>query len=115
MNILNLWFDDCKFCLIGKIKGLSLESIQIRSRINKSTKTEFKNKLSTLKNSIGHYSRHHLLAYAFLRGKLYKSVEIKCQVKPNPELILEIVNSNICSWQRSKFNIDIINTWLKGE
>ena len=115
MNILNIWFDNCKFCLIGKIKGLSLESRKIRSRIDKSKKIEYKVRLITLKNDIGKYSRHHLLAYAFLRGKLYISVEKKCQVKPNPELIFEIVHSSIHSFQKRIFTIDTINSWLKGE
>jgi hypothetical protein len=39
------------------------------------------------KRRIGVYARHHLLAYAFLRGMSYNRVEAKCNNKPSEQLV----------------------------
>jgi hypothetical protein len=40
---------------------------------------------------VRHVARHNLLAYGFLRGKAYKSMEQSCYEKPNLEEILKHV------------------------
>lgn len=110
-----LRFGSYKFCLIGKINGLASESKKLRKRISKCVEEKFKNRLTLHKKFIGNEARHYLLAYAFLKGKTYLSVERKCSIKPNVELILEIIHSNVWSFQKSKITIQTIEKWLKGE
>lgn len=66
--------------LIAKIKGLANE----KQRLKKKKRDTYV--LSVL-------TRHHLLAYAFLRKIPYNSVEIKCNKynKPNEKILCKIV------------------------
>lgn len=100
---------DCRnrICLIGKIKGLSEESKRANKKFN-----------IYIKNYIGSNIRHHLLAYAILKGSEYKSLERTCREnnKPNSKLVLEILNSHLYEYQKNKvWTIEKINQWLSGE
>ena len=110
---------DSKYCLIGKINGLSDAVKRARARILKG-KTDFaRNDMAISKRNIGIEARHHLLAYAFLRNVPYISVEKTCGSgnKPNAELILKIINFHLYSFEvkRNICTIDHIQSWLKGE
>lgn len=104
-----------KFCLIAKINGLSAEVKRQRKRLLNSTKTEYKNECYIRKQFVGNEIRHHLLAYALLRGDSYSSVENNCRPdnKPNPKKILQIVHSSILEFEHKYWDIEKINFWLK--
>ncbi len=95
-----------RVCLVGKIKGLSEESKRANKKFN-----------IYIKNYIGSNVRHHLLAYAILKGLNYNSLERKCREnnKPNSKLILEIINSHLSEYQRKNYTIEKIDQWLNGE
>ena len=84
-----------KILLIGKIKGLADESKRTRQLLLKS-KTELRTQqCAYTKRVIGLDIRHHLLAYAFMRGEAYHTLEKKCRPEhqPNAEAILQIVHA----------------------
>lgn len=96
-----------KVCLVGKIKGLSEESKRSNKKFN-----------FYIKNYLGLNIRHHLLAYAILKGLDYKSLEKSCRKdnKPNSKLILEVINCHIIDYYKNKFwTIEKIDQWLSGE
>lgn len=108
-----------KFVLIGKIKGLAIESKKARARILKAKKEEAVWNLASRKRVIGIDIRHHLLAYAFLRGANYRSVERACAPdnKPSADQIFQIVQANAPmfvagTWTRYTPNVEEIKTWL---
>ena len=63
--------------------------------------------------------RHHLLAYAYLRGISYKILEKKCRVehKPNAAAILQIVSAHAPSWEvkNGKWTLEMVVAWLSEE
>lgn len=83
------------------VKGLSAESKLLKSKIfrNKISNKDqnLKNKLYfNIKNKhidIRHHTRHYLLAYAFIKNIEYFKLERKCLVKPNADLILNILKN----------------------
>lgn len=89
----NVLIDSSRFCLIGKIKGLAVESKRARNRLLKSKSDKAVWSLQQRKRIVGIDVRHHLLAYAFLRGAEYISIEKKCREDnlPNVTTILDIV------------------------
>lgn len=89
-----------KFILIGKIKGLAGESKKARSRILKAKKEEAVWNLASRKRVVGIDIRHHLLAYAFLRGVSYKSVERSCgkDNKPWADRVYKIIETHAPVW-----------------
>lgn len=90
-----------KFCLVGKINGLALQSKQARHRINKSAaKKDNKGvwRAAYRKVIIGADTRHHLLAYAFLRGTPYSKLERECRIAPDPKLIFQVVEAHAPKW-----------------
>jgi hypothetical protein len=107
-----------KFILIGKIKGLALESKKARTRILKAKKEEAVWNLSSRKRVVGIDIRHHLLAYAFLRGVSYRAVERACgkDNKPNADLIFKIVAAHaprlLCNEEAQKAGNYIYNPSL---
>lgn len=105
---------DSKFCLIGKIKGLAVESKRARNRLLKSTSDKAICRLAYRKRIVGIDVRHHLLAYAFLRGESYSSLEKKCRSdnKPKASLILEIAKQHVPYFSGSLENVE---QWLTGE
>ncbi len=89
-----------KFILIGKIKGLALESKRARAHILKAKKEEAVWNLASRKRVVGIDIRHHLLAYAFLRGVSYLSVERSCAKdnQPRADLIFKIIEAHAPKW-----------------
>lgn len=108
-----LTHNDSKFCLIGKINGLSVESKKARKRILSAKNESAVCSFAGRKRIIGLDIRHHLLAYALLRGTPYSDLERNCREdnKPNAESILKIIQVHVANY----FTIDIVNAWLKGE
>lgn len=88
-------------CLTAKIKGLASESQKLTYKIKnvKSSNLELKKRISTIwwcsvyKRDLGIDTRHHLLAYAFIKNIPYSKVESKCEIKPSIDKILKIVMS----------------------
>ncbi len=65
-------------------------------------------------------SRHILLAYGFLKGKAYKTIESKhnAESPPSAKMIFDIISfccGDAASHLLKEFSIEQIKTWLKGE
>lgn len=103
-----------KYCLIGKIKGLSIECKQARKKFLKNPK---RGGLVYRKLVLGVNIRHHLLAYAFMRGLPYSVVEPKCREDnvPCTQSILSVVLAHIPSYHHNQWTEDRVNRWLNGE
>lgn len=118
--------NDSKFILIGKIKGLALESKKTRCRIMKAKKEAAVWNLAYRKHIIGIDTRHHLLAYALLRGFNYRMIEHKCAKgnSPRADLILKIIETHEpffvtealerggISCKRYELTLEDVNAWL---
>lgn len=87
--------------LRAKIRGLHAAGSTVSRRISKSEK-ERRHRLWQLKRELGDQCRHHLIAYAILRGVAYDTVE-RCSERnpPNPRRVLDIVEAH--------------NTWVFGK
>lgn len=110
-----LLHNSSKYCLIGKINGLSLEAKKARKKFLKNTK---KNGYCVWRKLvIGKDIRHHLLAYAFMRGLPYSAVEPKCREDNSPKVkdILNITLAHICSYEHYQWTEDRVIKWLRGE
>lgn len=105
-----------KFCLIGKIKGLANESKRTRSHLDTAKSEKIVYKLAIRKRVVGSDIRHHLLAYALLRGILYAKLEQNCREdnKPNANCILKIVHAHLSEYDCKKWDIEKVNNWLSG-
>lgn len=109
-----------KFILIGKINGLASESKKTRARIIKAKKEEAVWNLSSRKRIVGIDIRHHLLAYAFLQGRDYHSVERACAKDnlPRADLIFKIVEAHAPKWTAhvGSYNptLNDVQVWLSG-
>jgi hypothetical protein len=106
-----------RYRLIGKINGLADLVKRTHSRLV--VRAGQKKPISSLmgrKLAVSVDIRHHLLAYAFMKGVPYVKLEAKCREdnKPSVDKILEIINSHVL-W-RSAFPIDAKNVsdWLAG-
>lgn len=88
--------NNSKFCLIGKINGLATEVRRARKRLINSKNEEAVWRHAARKRVVGVDIRHHLLAYAFLRGTTYKKLEPHCAEnnKPQAETILKIIQAH---------------------
>jgi len=106
-----------KFCLIGKINGMAAEAKRARQSLLKSKSVEKVWYCTATKRFIGQDIRHHLLAYAFLRGAAYGELERKCREDhlPSSESILKIVLGHVPGYKAPAYTIDKVNSWLKGE
>lgn len=104
-----------KFVLIGKIKGMAVESRRARARMLKRLKQKDKPvwHLAMRKIVVGKDIRHHLLAYAFLRGDAYYTLEKTCREdnKPSAVKILDIIKSTTLY----KIELAEVEQWLNGE
>lgn len=119
--------NNSKFLLIGKIKGLANEARRARISIDKhAAKKNDKGVWASAyrKYVIGIDTRHHLLAYAFLRGTPYLTVEKKCATEPTASLIYKVVEAHAPSYvlddrgrwgQSYHVTEDSVKQWLKGE
>jgi hypothetical protein len=85
-----------KFILIGKINGLAAQAKRTRNRIKKAKTEQRVWRLANRKHVMGIDIRHHLLAYAFLRGTPYHKVESKCGAfnKPYAHLIFKVIEQH---------------------
>ena len=85
--------NNSKFILIGKINGLSHEAKRARKRLRNLKVDEYNYHFINRKMLLGVNVRHHLLAYAFLRGIDYRKVESTCREdnKPSMKSIFEII------------------------
>lgn len=119
MNTVNvLKGTNSKILLIGKIKGLAGEAKHTRQLLLKAKNEKRVWQCAYTKRVIGLDIRHHLLAYAFMRGAAYHTLEKKCrpECQPNAESILQIVHAHLPFFQsRSKWTLEAVQTWLKGE
>lgn len=117
------------FRLVGKIKGLAAEVKRTKTWFKETKVNSKKWWIQRLEVSLGIDTRHHLLAYAFIKNKPYHELEAKCSIKPNPNLILKIVqqhspifrvfsktNGKICFLNLSdELMFKEIEEWLNGE
>lgn len=107
------------FILVGKINGLSLAVKKAKSKVVKS-KVELKDIKHIIKKDIGKESRHHLLAYAFLKEIPYLTVEKKCREdnKPNAQAITNVIKSCICDYDKTYYpetwSVTTVKLWLSG-
>lgn len=114
-----------KFVLIGKINGLASEARKARNRIKKAETTEKKWPIINRKRIIGINTRHHLLAYAFLRGIEYHKLEAKCGDgnAPIPSEIFKVVEQHAPTWipydfytktggSIYRFSLEDVQRWL---
>ena len=111
---------ESRFCLIGKINGLAVQSKRARGRILKGKTVASVSRLTFRKLKLGIDVRHHLLAYAFMRGAAYRSIEKTCRKDnmPRANHILRIVNLHMVPYynvSQDYYTIDHIEAWLKGE
>jgi hypothetical protein len=108
-----------KYCLIAKINGLAVEVKRTRTALLQSKKEITKNNLADRKRFIGNDARHHLLAYALLKGLSYSAVEKKClpSKKPSAEIIFQIISCHVYGYEikNNSWTLDKIQRWLKGE
>lgn len=110
-----------KIILIGKIKGLAEECKRARIRLLKSKSQTKSEKYAYTKYIVGGDVRHHLLAYAFLRGTPYNVLEKKYRPghAPNAETILNIVLAHFPTYYKryaaTQPTLEHINNWLKGD
>jgi len=107
-----------KILLIGKIKGLAQESKHTRKLLLKAKSEKRVEQCAYTKRVIGLDIRHHLLAYAFMRGEAYHTLEKKCRPEhqPNAEAILQIVHAHLPYPQQTKGSVlEKIQAWLKAE
>ena len=105
-----------KIRLIGKIKGLADQSKSTRVRLLRSTSERQVWKYSYAKYIVGLDVRHHLLAYAFLRGTPYKVLEKSNRPghKPNAASILQIVHAHVPDYQvrNGNWTVEKIEAWI---
>lgn len=107
-----------KYCLVGKIKGLAEENKRASLFIkNKKFKPEKTWILHRRKEALGISIRYHLLAYAFLSGKRYSSLEAKCGENNGPSIVRinEIIEQHLPQHMISYHSIGekSITEWLE--
>jgi hypothetical protein len=106
-----------KILLIGKIKGLANESKRTRKLLLKSKSEEKVHRFDCTRRVIGLDIRHHLLAYAFMRGTPYHKLERTCREdnRPNPTTIHKIVLVHDSPFNHLMgHSLDDVTAWLKG-
>jgi hypothetical protein len=117
-----------KFILIGKINGLAAQAKGTSNRIRKAKAKKNTSKLWRLahrKHVVGIDIRHHLLAYAFLRGTPYRKLEAKCGEfnQPYASLIFKVIEQHAPYYVTRPFNgaprfmgytptLDDVKVWL---
>ena len=105
-----------KVLLIGKIKGLAEESKHTRKLLLKAKTDQRMWKFANTKRVIGLDIRHHLLAYAFMRGEAYSTLERKCRKEhaPNAFAILQVVHAHLPAYQTKNYVLEGVQAWLKA-
>ena len=103
-----------KIRLVSRLRGFEQEAKSLRIKIKKAEDKERPSwRLRQAKQVIGVDARHHLLAYAFLRGIPYKCLEPKCRDKnePNVEMIISVA----ATFSPNSITDDKIRNWLEGK
>lgn len=110
-----LLHNSSKYCLIGKIKGLSIEAKKTRKKFLKNPEKNVG--CFWTKVVIGYDIRHHLLAYALMRGLPYSALEAKCREdnKPTASKIRAIVHAHVYPHQVVFWTEEKVASWLNGE
>lgn len=97
------------------IKASMAESLEIRKQIRASEGDE-RSRLWGCKRSLGDDTRHMLLAYAFLRGRLYSATEWKCAPnnKPRPSFVQHFLEVSLPKGEPlpAEWDKDSIKAWL---
>jgi hypothetical protein len=104
-----------RIVLKAVIKGLAVEGQRTRKFINRTSK-DVRYGHWSLKRKIGEQTRMYLLAYAFLEGRSYRSVEpytelheISGVLSRMSETLQTFVN-RFSSWEKGNKNV-----WIKGK
>lgn len=113
-----------KIRLIGKIKGLSEENKRVKEAYRSCRNQDHgyltkQWRLQNAKRSVKADIRHHLLAYALLRGTPYSLLERKCRSedRPKADVILSIALAHMTEVEMrysSEWNIEKVEAWLAG-
>jgi hypothetical protein len=114
--------------IVAKVKGFAEEAKLNRLRKKIAARKEKPlTYYQLVENSLGYDARHHLIAYAFIKGIPYKKVEGKCTLAPDVKKLVAIVKDNRhfiqhhpsgnTFWQYAAFMEDekitaLITTWL---
>jgi hypothetical protein len=116
---------DLKHCLISYLKGFSVHNRNLSAKTRELSRALHKNS-SYFQSELAKnkwFSRHYLLAYGFLSGKEYKSIERKCAKnnKPAAYIIFNIIKG-ACEMNGGKFyikedlrSLQSIEKWIAGE
>lgn len=103
-----------KIRLVSRLRGFEVEAKSLRVKIKKAQDKERPAwRLRQAKEIIGVDARHHLLAYAFLRGIPYKALEPKCRDENGPNI--EMIISVATLFSPSYITDDKIRNWLDGK
>ena len=108
-----------KFIIIGTIKGLAIELKKAKVLLSRQHSIPAQSNIMSRTSFLKYNTRHTLLAYAFLRGKTYKSAEANCsdQNKPNWAVIEKII-LGYYPYVHIHTQVEIgkdIRSWLVGE
>lgn len=60
-------------------------------------------------------ARYLMLAYAFMRGKAYKSIERSCKEEPAADCIWAVMPGGVSQVREPSIHKHMIDLWLKGE
>lgn len=107
-----------KISLIAKIKGLAEEAKNTRKKMYSFKEVEDKPeyiKYRSIKEYIKIDARHHLLAYAYMRGIPYSVLEKKCNITASPQLILKVVVNHSWFYGDTDKLLNLIRNWLEGK
>lgn len=109
------WNRNAKYRLVGKINGLAADVRRTRFRLVKRAQADKPTwVLANRKHSVGIDIRHHLLAYAFMRGTSYIQLERKCRKdnKPSAATIWGIVKMHLS--YENDWNLTKVEEWLSA-
>jgi hypothetical protein len=103
-----------KYLLVGKINGLASQSKQARRIINSAKEDKTIWYQAYREYVVGIDTRHHLLAYAFLRGTPYAALEPRCRPdnQPQAKKILQVIEAHM---PPAVLNQKSVEQWLQGE
>lgn len=109
------WNCNPKYRLIGKINGLAEDARRTRFHLVKRAKADKPvYLLAARKQAVSTDIRHHLLAYAFLRGTPYLALEPRCRPDNLPQMkkILQVIEAHM---PPAVLNEKSLEQWLRGE
>lgn len=118
-----------RFILLSSIKGLIEESKRTRRLLDKSKTNQTLHILQDRKRKLSYNIRYRSLAYGFLRGKKYQSIENKCDPGYKPDagtlyatithyIPLQIFRNRESKWMTSfyqKPSLEDVKIWLMPE